>query len=110
MIQFQFMYSNEPIDFNDFESFYTGTLSAKDLAFSKFSAFGSFTIPVTPLVNLGLAAIWYPDMKGFFTGPSLDISLAENIDFSLFWQYFNAESGGERTEMNLGFLRLKYSF
>jgi hypothetical protein len=110
MVQAQIMYCNNPIDFSDFESFYSSTLSSKDLAFSKFSAFGSFTIPFTPLLNIGLAAIWYPDMKGFFTGPTIDASLSDNIDFSFFWQYFNAEADNDRTSMNLGFVRIKYSF
>lgn len=110
MFQLQAMYSNNPVSFESFDSFYSGKLSAKDLAFSEFSLFGSATIPVTPLFKINLAAMWYPGLDGFYAGPSTDISLSENLDFSFIWQFFNAEMNGERTKMTLAFLRMKYSF
>jgi len=108
--QVQFMYCNNPLELNNFNSFYSGSLSSKDLAFSRFSAFGQYTWAATPLLNLSLSAMWFPDLDGYFTGPSLDYSLAENLDFSLIWQHFNAVMNGEKSRINLGFLRLKYSF
>jgi len=54
--------------------------------------------------------MWFPDLDGYFAGPSMDYSLAGNIDFSLVWQHFNAVMSGEKSRINLGFLRLKYSF
>jgi hypothetical protein len=108
--QVQFMYCNNPLLLNDFNSFYSGSLSSKDLAFSRFSSFGQFTWAVTPLLNMTLSAMWFPDLDGYFAGPSLDYSLAENIDFSILWQHFNGIMAGTRTNINLGFLRLKYSF
>lgn len=110
MFQAQAMYCNNPLELNDFNSFYTGNLSAKDLAFSGFSAFGSFTWAVTPLLSTGVSAMWFPDLKGYFAGPALDYSMAENLDFSLLWQHFNAIMRGNRTRINLAFLRIKYSF
>lgn len=110
MLQAQIMYCNNPLRLTDFTSFYSGNLSARDLAFSKFSAFGQFTWAMTPLLNLGISAMWLPDLKGYFTGPTLDYSLAENVDFSLIWQHFNSIMGGTRTRINLAFLRIKYSF
>ena len=110
MAQIQIMYSNNPLSLNDFNSFYSGSLSSKDLAFSKFSAFGRFTWATTPLLNLSASAMWFPDLEGFFAGPALDFSLAENIDFSLLWQHFNSIMGGSKTRINLVFLRLKYNF
>ena len=108
--QVQFMYCNNPLELNNFSSFYSRNLSAKDLAFSEFSAFGQFTWAATPLINIGLSAMWFPDLKGYFAGPSFDYSLAQNVDFSLLWQHFNAEMGGSKTRINMGFLRVKYSF
>jgi hypothetical protein len=108
--QVQVMYCNNPIELGDFNSFYSGSLSAKNLAFSRFSAFGEFTWAVTPLLNLTISSMWFPDLKGYFAGPSLDYSLAESLDFSLVWQHFDAIMSGDRTKINLGFIRLKYSF
>jgi len=108
--QIQLMYCNDPVDLSSFNNLYSGNFSSKDLAYSEFTAFGQFTWAATPLLNLSIAAMWFPDMKGYFAGPSLDYSLAENLDFSLIWQHFDALMDGERTKINLGFLRLKYSF
>jgi hypothetical protein len=108
--QVQIMYCNNPIELADFNSFYSGSLSAKNIAFSRFSAFGEFTWAVTPLLNLTISSMWLPDLKGYFAGPSLDYSLAESLDFSLVWQHFDAIMTGDRTKINLGFIRLKYSF
>jgi hypothetical protein len=110
MVQVQVMYCNKPLSLNGFNSFYSGSLSSKDLAFSRFSAFGQFTWAVTPLLNMTVSAMWFPDLEGYFAGPSLDYSLAENLDFSLIWQHFNSTMAGTPTRINLGFLRLKYSF
>ena len=110
MGQFQIMYCNNPVKLNSFSSLYLGNMSAKDLAFSRFSAFGQFSYPMTPLFNLSVSVMWFPDLKGFFAGPSLDYSLAENVDFSLFWQHFKSKANIYQTQMNLGFLRVKVSF
>ena len=110
MLQFQFMYCNNPLSITDFNSFYLGNMSARDLAFSEFTAFGSFTWAANPLLNLTLSAMWFPDLDGYFAGPSIDYSLAENIDFSLIWQHFDSSMNGSNTRINLAYLRLKYSF
>jgi hypothetical protein len=110
MAQVQLMYCNTPVELNNFTSFYSGNLSAKELAFSRFSAFGQFTWATTPLLNMGISAMWLPDIKGWFAGPSVDYSLADNLGFSLIWQHFYSIMSGERTRINLVFLRIKYSF
>jgi hypothetical protein len=108
--QIQLMYCNDPVDIGYFGNLYSGNFSSKDLAFSKFTAFGQFTWAATPLLNFTLAVMWFPDLEGFFAGPSIDYSLSENLDFSLIWQHFDALMDGDRTNINLGFLRLKYNF
>jgi hypothetical protein len=110
MVQLQVMYCNQPMKFGSFNTFYSGNLSSKDLAFSKYSVFGQYTYPVTPLLNITVSGIWLPDLKGFFAGPTIDYSLAENTDFSFIWQHFEGEMGSGRSRINLGFLRLKWSF
>lgn len=108
--QLQLMYCNNPLNLGSFSRLYSGSLSSKDLAFSRFTAFGQFTWAATPLLNIGISAMWFPDLKGYFSGPSLDYSLAENLDFSCIWQHFDGEMGGDKTKMNLVYLRLKHSF
>jgi len=108
--QIQIMYCNNPVGISGFNTLYSGNLSTKDLAFSRFSAFGLYSYPVTPLLSLSVSAMWFPDLKGYFAGPSMDFSLAENVDFSIYWQHFKSDLSGERARINLGFIRIKYSF
>jgi hypothetical protein len=110
MAQVQVMYCNDPLKLTNFNSFYSGDLSSKDLAFSRFSAFGQFSYPITPLFSISVSGMWFPDLDGYFAGPSIDYSLAENVDFSLIWQHFDSRMGGSATRINIVFLRLKYSF
>jgi hypothetical protein len=110
LAQVQLMYASSPLEIDNFNNFYSQNLSPKNLAFSEFSAFGQFTWAITPLLNTGISAMWFPDLKGYFAGPSIDYSLAENLDFSLIWQHFNSIIADTKTRINLAFLRIKYSF
>ena len=108
--QIQLMYCNNPLKLSNITDIYIGNLSAKDLAFSKFTGFGQFTWAATPLLNTGISFMWFPDLKGYFAGPSLEYSPAENIGFSLLWQRFSSVILGVRNRMNIAFLRVKFSF
>ncbi|MBK7711290.1 MAG: hypothetical protein IPN67_09555 [Bacteroidales bacterium] len=110
MAQAQLMICSNPADPESFSDFYFGTLSAKELAFSEFTAFGQLTWPVTPLFNASLSAMWFPDMNGYYAGPSLDFSVAENVDFSLYWQHFDSKTASSSEKINMAFLRVKISF
>ncbi len=110
MAQIQVMYCNKPADMLSFGSIYTGNMSTKELAFSEFSAFGSYTYPITPLFNVSLSAMWFPDLKGYYAGPSFEYSVAENVGLSLYWQHFESQISEPRTRINMGFLRVKLSF
>ena len=106
----QMMYSNNPVDLQSFTQLYSGGLTARELAFSQFSAVGQVSYAPIPLLNISLSGIWYPDLKGFYAGPAVDFSMAENIDFTFLWQHFNSIIAGNETHINLGFMRFKYSF
>lgn len=110
VIQFQMMYCNDPPAVGDPAKIFSSGLSARDLAFSKFTAFGQFVYAATPLLNTGISGMWFPDLKGFFAGPSVDFSMAQNVDFSLIWQHFKGKTDNVKTRVNLVFLRFRYSF
>jgi hypothetical protein len=110
MAQVQVMLCNNPQKMYQFSSFYFGRISAKDLAFSKFTAFGQYGYPVTPLFNVTASGMWFPDLKGYFAGLSFDYSLTGNLDFSLIYQHFAGETSGIRSDTNMGFLRIKFSY
>ena len=106
----QLMYSNNPLDLNSFTELYEGGLTARQLAFSKFRAAAQLSYSPVPLLNISFSAIWYPDLDGYYAGPAVDFSLAENVDFSFLWQHFNSTIAEEETRINLGFIRIRYSF
>lgn len=103
------------LDMNSFLSFYSGNLDVKSLGFTEWSLFVSLSYPFTPLISGGFAAIYFPEWKGYYLGPSFDLSLNNNLDLSLILQHFSAEvdnpAGETKRENNtFGFLRLKWSF
>jgi hypothetical protein len=110
MAQFQVMLCNNPVGFTDINSLYTRNLSVKDLAFSAFSAFGSYSYPITPLFTLSASSMWFPDLKGYFAGLSGDYSVAQNVDVTVLWQRFSGKAGLGLTKINIAFLRFKLSF
>jgi hypothetical protein len=103
------------LDITNFLQFYSGNLDVKNLGFTTWSVFTSLSYPISPLLSGGFAAIWYPEWKGCYLGPSIDLSLVNNLDLSLILQYFTAkfdQPGGDATRENntFGFLRLKWNF
>jgi len=115
-IQLEALYSGfaKEMNINNFLEFYSGNLDVKSLGFTEWSLFASLSYPFTPLLNGGIASIYYPEWKGFYLGPNIDISVFNNINLSLIIQYFSAEfevNGIKSRENNaLGFLRMKWSF
>jgi hypothetical protein len=110
MAQIQVMYCNNPADILSFGSVYSGNMSTKELAFSEFSTFASYTYPITPLFNIGFSAMLFPDLKGYYSGPSFEYSIAENVGLSAYWQHFESRKNGAQMRINMGFLRVKLSF
>lgn len=117
MIQVEGLYSAfaKEMDVNSFLQFYSGNLDVKTLGFTPWSFFANISYPLTPLLTGSFATIWYPEWKGAYLGPSLDLSLRNNFDLSLILQYFTAEfedpSGTANREKNtFGFFRFKWSF
>ncbi len=87
-----------------FADYYNMSLSAKNLSFTPFSLMVQGSYPITPLFNTSLSLMYFPDIKGFFIGPSLIYSLTENIDFSLFIQSFSGEfEQGRKNRFNMDF-------
>ena len=86
-------------------------ISAKNFTRAKYSTFAQISYPVTPLINTSLSGILNPNDKSTFIGPSIDISLTDNIEFLISGQIFigddNTEFGDYGTML---FSRLKWSF
>jgi len=91
--------------------FLLGNVSPKTLTLSRFDLFGELSYPVTPLIKADISLIYNPNDKSAFAGPSLDLSLTENLELYVMGQLF---FGKPQTEFgNYGqmyYLRLKWSF
>jgi hypothetical protein len=108
--QVQFMLASNPFNFSGLTTLYSRNISVKQLAFSKFSAFGGYSYPVTPLFTAGISGMWFPDLEGFFSGLTVDYSASENIGISVLWQHFNGVFGQSRNRMNIAYIRIKFNF
>jgi hypothetical protein len=94
-------------------------MDVKKIAFSKINLFGNITYPITPLINGSLALMWFPDtggISGFYTGPTVDLSLGNNMALTFIAQYFKGtfpDSGNlllQKQTLLLSFVRMKWNF
>lgn len=114
----EFLYSSNDISTlsTSLTSIFSETISIRNMAFSRLSSLLSFTYPVHPLVNVSLSGMYFYRISGWYAGPSVDISLGDNFDLSVIWQYFNMYLSKEKQAMvddikiNYAFIRLKYNF
>jgi len=115
-LQAEYLFSSNPsVSLAILTGSVSSQLNVKQLAFTDHTLFASVSYPVTPLLQLTFAGMYFPELKGTFTGPSFSFNAFENVDLGLFIQYFNAElpddSGSKRREsLTLGYLRFKWNF
>ncbi|MEN8224543.1 MAG: hypothetical protein ABFS05_04210 [Bacteroidota bacterium] len=86
-------------------------ISAKSFTRAKFSLFGNASYPLTPLLHCSLAAMFNPNDRSVFTGPTLDYSITSNISFMLTAQMFFGAEGTEFGDYGkLAYARLRWGF
>lgn len=95
---------------------YSGPLTVKNIAFAQYNGFLQGSYPITPLFKASISGMVFFDenTSGYFFGPYLDYSILDNLDLSLYFQFFNFESsflGAEfESKTSFAFLRVKWSF
>lgn len=114
-IQAEALYNQQQGNPSNFAEFYSRPLSVKDLSFTEFNFFMQASYPVTPLLNGSVAVIYFPDVKGYFLGPSVTYSLGNNLELAVIMQYFSGEfpyfAGlTAKQELTLIFGRIKWNF
>jgi hypothetical protein len=86
-------------------------ISAKYFTGAKFSLFGQLSFPITPLIKADFSGIFNPGDKSAYIGPTVDISLTDNIGFMIMGQLFLGSIGSEFGDYgSMIFSRLKWSF
>ncbi|OFX39379.1 MAG: hypothetical protein A2W95_00180 [Bacteroidetes bacterium GWA2_40_14] len=110
MIQAEFLY-NDKKALIPLIQLVSAPSNSKSLSISTYNVFANVIYPITPIFSAYLAGMYYTDQNGFFLMPGVDISLTNNLNASLIYQYFNLEIfGRQRISMNMAFARLKWSF
>lgn len=111
MLMAEFLYNqNDMQGPADFLSFYNAPLTVKNLSFVKYNLLAQASYPITPLFTSTLAGMYLPDINGYYVGPSLSYSAADNVEFAFFLQSFRWSTYGQKANLNLAFLRAKVSF
>ncbi len=94
-----------------FNQFYLSNLSPETLSLTKWNVLVQASYPVTPLLNMSLSGMLFPGINGYFIGPTLSYSLAENLEVSLITQSFVGKIASDQVEhYHLGFVRLKWNW
>jgi len=106
----EFLYNGYDLSILNFSAFYFMPLSVKTLSFTDYSIGLQIAYPFTPLLNGNLALMYFPSMDAVFTGPTLDLSLKDNLFISLIAQYFNGKFTDQKEDLGFGFIRLKWNF
>jgi hypothetical protein len=118
-LTFESLYVNKDLTVNNLLGYFSGSLDVRKIAFAKINLFGSISYPITPLINGSFAMMWFPDpggINGFYTGPSLDFSIGNNLGLSLIAQYFEGNVSDsvsiqrQKQTLVLSFARLKWNF
>ncbi len=119
-LTFQVFYNQLPSGYQpeNLLSIYQAPVSPKMLSFTEWNLFLMGSYPITPLFDASLALMYYPDLNGYFIGPTLNYNVKQNIDLSLFIQYFNGCFKNTGPLLNedlyfqsfLGACRLKWTF
>ena len=97
---------------------YEGSQNVKTLSFTQYNIFGQVTYPIMPILKATLAGMYFFDdnLTGFFTGPSIELSLGDNLTFSTFIQTFAFKYENPYTlkkewlNATYAYLRLKWNF
>ena len=87
-------------------------LSARNLYPYQWSTFIQTTIPISPLINSGLAFIYSPvESHPIFLSPTLSYSIANNLDIDFVGQLVLQErDNGYGSQANVFYLRMKWSY
>lgn len=116
-LQLETLYNQLPPESgNGFLQVFSQPMSVKTLSFTEYNLLLNASYPVSPLVSTTLSTIWYPKMDAFFAGPSLQVSITDNLGASLFWQTFYgefptlADTSPKKAAFHFAYLRAKWNF
>ncbi|MBN1598364.1 MAG: hypothetical protein JW894_08720 [Bacteroidales bacterium] len=119
-LMLEFFYNNNTIlsEGTNFLNFYGGTQNVKTLSVTEYNLFAQAAYPINPIIRgtFGCMLFWDSNILGYYLGPSIDISLGDNLSLSSFYQFFSFRIDNPLNDnkswynSNFLFLRLKLNF
>jgi hypothetical protein len=86
-------------------------LAEGELTPARTSLFGQVAYAITPLIRGGISSILNPHDRSWYIGPSIDWSVATDLDLTAIGLLFGGDDGTEFGDIGqMLFLRLKMSF
>lgn len=114
----EFFYASRIINTTtaNLNNLYNAPLTVKNLAWAKYNMLVQGSYPVTPLIKTSLSCMLFTDetITGYFVGPSIDLSLLDELDLALYFQFFRTRQAFNPSDLKtltrFVFLRIKWSF
>lgn len=116
--QAEFLYNDakNTINLSDPRALYSSPSNSKSLSFSEYNFYGNIQWQALPILTINTAGMYYTDYDGYFLMPGVDLSLSDNLNFSLIYQYMSLKMEhptlpfSKRIANNMAFVRLKWNF
>ena len=118
-MMFEFFYNSKvQLSGASLFSLYEGSQNIKTLSFTRYNIFGQVSYPIIPILNATLSGMYFfdNDLIGFFAGPSVELSLGDNLSLATFLQSFAFKYENPFTlkkewlNATYAYLRLKWNF
>lgn len=112
-VMLEFYYVNKVLmPISIFLSSQSATQNIKMAAFTQYNAFAQLSYPITPIIRATVSGMVFydEDTFGYFAGPSLDLSLGDNLSMGAIVQVFSFRINKKWENVNYGFLKLKWNF
>lgn len=90
--------------------FMTEPMTADNIFISKYAITGSLNYPVSPILSASIAAMYMPDLNGYYLMPGIAWSALTNFDLTLLSQYFQVRNNSEKIRLLRPYVQLKWSF
>lgn len=111
-LNFGYLYNSNGTSSGNVAGLFDFDLSAKNLYPYRHAILTQTSLPITPLLNTGVAIIYSPvSIHPLFINPSFTYSVANNWDLDLIGQIvFNTQDETYKSPLQAFFLRTKFSF
>jgi hypothetical protein len=114
MLQFEFLYNqkSKKTSLKDLNSltFNAAPQSVRNLMFTEYNLFFGVNYNLSSLLKASINCIYLPEFKGYYLGPSLNYSLSDNAEISLWGQHLSLKESSFDVDNTTIFTRLKINF